>query len=102
MLVIAASADKDVAGIAAALAPAVSAVVATRYQQDRAMDPHALAGLFGTPHVAPDLPSALALARTLGSEVVVAGSLFLVGEARVLLLGAPADPVPAAEKFAPG
>jgi dihydrofolate synthase/folylpolyglutamate synthase len=102
VLVIAASADKDVAGIAAALAPAVSAVVATRFQQERAMPPAELAARFHTPHMAPDLPTALALARTLGRDLVVAGSLFVVGEARVLLLGAPADPVPAAEKFAPG
>jgi dihydrofolate synthase/folylpolyglutamate synthase len=103
VLVVAASADKDIAGIAAALAPAVTAVVATRYQQDRALDPAALAAAFGTRHVAPDLAAALVLARELaaGAPVVVAGSLFLVGEARVLLLGAPADPVVATEKFAP-
>ena len=102
VLVIATSSDKDIAGLAAALAPAVAAVVATRYQQDRALDPVAVAAAFHTPHVAADLTAALALARSLarGAPVVVAGSLFLVGEARVLLLGAPADPVPANETFA--
>jgi hypothetical protein len=42
---------------------------------------------------APDLASALTTARALGSPILIAGSLFLVGEARVLLLGAPADPI---------
>lgn len=89
-LVIAASADKDVAGIAAALAPAVGAVIATRYQQDRALAPAALAAYFAGATTAPDLRAALAAAPP--GPVLVAGSLFLVGEARVLLLGAPADP----------
>jgi N-acetylmuramic acid 6-phosphate etherase len=40
----------------------------------------------------PFVVAALARARALGGPVLVAGSLFLVGEARVLLVGAPADP----------
>ncbi|HEY0195326.1 MAG TPA: cyanophycin synthetase [Kofleriaceae bacterium] len=96
VLIAAISADKDVAAIAAALAPAVRAVIATRYQQDRAMDPAALARVFARPALAvstaPDLPAALAMARALGGPILVAGSLFLVGEARTLLLGAPTDP----------
>jgi dihydrofolate synthase/folylpolyglutamate synthase len=102
VLVVALSSDKDVTGIAAALRPACTAVVATRYQQDRALDPAAVAAAFGTDHIAADLGTALALARSLGGPIVVAGSLFLVGEARVMLLGAPADPIVATEKFAPG
>lgn len=113
VLVVACSADKDVRGIAAALAPAVRAVVATRYRQERAMPPAELAARFreaagraGGPSgegpalpvvEAPELAAALAVARTLagpgGASILVAGSLFLVGEARVLLLGAPADPI---------
>ncbi|MCW5808898.1 MAG: hypothetical protein KIT31_41485, partial [Deltaproteobacteria bacterium] len=86
---------------AAALAPAVSAVVATRYRQDRALDPESLAAAFARagvahPAHAPDLATALPLARRIATEaavpVLVAGSLFLVGEARTLLLGAPTDP----------
>jgi dihydrofolate synthase/folylpolyglutamate synthase len=92
VLVIACSADKDIGAIAAALRPAVSGVVATRYQQERAMDPEALARFFDG-ESAPDLDAAVARARQLGSPVLVAGSLFLVGEARVRYLGAPADPV---------
>ena len=97
VLVVAVSADKDVAGIVAALAPAVRAVIATRYQQDRAMEPEALAAIFAqfgaTSASAPDLRAALAAAAAYGAPILVAGSLFLVGEARTLLLGAPTDPL---------
>src|SRR6185295_4730569 len=48
VLIAAVSADKDIAAIARALAPAVRAVVATRYQQERAMDPARLAAAFAT------------------------------------------------------
>lgn len=100
VIVLAVSADKDVRGIAAALAPVARAVVATRYLQERALDPAALAAVVaevagpGVPVVhAADLPAALAAARAFGGgPIVVAGSLFVVGEARVLLLAAPADP----------
>ena len=106
-LVLAASADKDVRAIVEALLPAVGDVIATRYQQDRAMAPDELAAVVrgaaadaaaavdGGRRIgsAPALESALALARTCGGPILIAGSLFLVGEARVLLLGAPADPV---------
>jgi len=96
VLVVAVSADKDVPAIAAALAPAVRAVIATRYQQDRAMDPAQLAVVFGGT-AAPDLRTALAAASAIavahGAPILIAGSLFLVGEARTLLLGAPTDPM---------
>jgi dihydrofolate synthase/folylpolyglutamate synthase len=99
------SADKDAAAIADALSPVVRAVIATRYQQERAMDPAALAAVFAARSAraeaasrmpvlaAPDLPAALAAAAAHGEPVLVAGSLFLVGEARTLLLGAPTDPI---------
>jgi dihydrofolate synthase/folylpolyglutamate synthase len=97
VLVAAVSADKDVAAIAAALAPAVRAVIATRYQQDRAMDPASLAAVFAQSGLAsataPELRAALAAASAYGAPILVAGSLFLVGEARTLLLGAPTDPM---------
>ena len=96
VLVIAVSADKDVHGIARVLAPAARAVIATRYQQDRSLPPEQLAARFAdlgaTVEHAPDLEAALVAARRHGAPILVAGSLFLVGEARVLLLGAPADP----------
>jgi dihydrofolate synthase/folylpolyglutamate synthase len=92
VLVVAVSADKDVGAIAAALAPAVRAVIATRYQQDRAIEPGQLAAVFGG-SATPDLRAALAVAAGYGETILIAGSLFLVGEARTLLLGAPTDPM---------
>ncbi|HEY6034564.1 MAG TPA: Mur ligase family protein, partial [Kofleriaceae bacterium] len=97
VLVLAVSADKDVRAIVRELAPAVRAIVATRYQQDRALDPEALAAIVrefaSDVRVAPDLRSAVELARTIGTPIAIAGSLFIVGEARVAYLGAPSDPV---------
>lgn len=141
-LVIAVSSDKDARQIAEALAPEVSAVIATRYQQERALDPAVLAGVFRsvvstrtTPlpeavapalrsaasigtlepersavqvpprapaipiEAAPDLESAVAAARAYGTPVLIAGSLFLVGEARTRYLGAPTDPIVATESL---
>jgi len=122
LLILAVSADKDVGAIAAALAPVVGDVIATRYQQERALEVDALAAIVRaavmdarTPPrddlaamddpttrglrswavaAAPDLGEAIAVARTRGAtSILIAGSLFLVGEARALLLGAPTDPV---------
>ncbi len=93
VLVTSISADKDVSALVGELRGQVSAIVATRYQQDRALEPEALAAICGTPHHAPDLHAAVTLARTLGSPILIAGSLFLVGEARALYLGAPVDPI---------
>ena len=105
VLVIGVSADKDVRAILGALRRVTSRVVATRYQQDRAMPVAELAAIaaeLGYPVVdsAPDLASALARARARVAEtgrptdgILVTGSLFLVGEARTLLIGAPTDPI---------
>jgi len=97
VLVLAVSADKDVRAIVRVLAPAVRAIVATRYQQDRALDPEAVAAIArefsDDVRTAPDLLAAVTLARTIGSPIAIAGSLFIVGEARVAYLGAPSDPV---------
>jgi dihydrofolate synthase/folylpolyglutamate synthase len=105
VLVLAISADKDATAIAEALVPEVRAVVATRYQQERALDPEALARELrevGGVRVetAPELEAAVARARQLGDRVLVAGSLFLVGEARTRFLGAPSDPFVATELVA--
>jgi dihydrofolate synthase/folylpolyglutamate synthase len=97
VLVIAVSSDKDASAIAAALAPEARAVIATRYQQERALPPEQLASAFGGCEIAPDLAAALARARALGGPVLVAGSLFVVGEVRALELGAPADPIALAD-----
>jgi len=99
VLVLAVSADKDLDAIVRALAGVVSAVVTTRFQQARALEPVELARIVGrvTPQLPvvaePDLTSALVQARRLGTQIVVAGSLFIVGEARVLLCGAETDPI---------
>ena len=105
VLVLALSADKDARAIVAALAPAVRAIVSTRYQQERALDPAALAAIAREQHpevhVAARLDDAVSLARELGTPVLVAGSLFLVGEARARYLGAPADPIAVSDPAPP-
>jgi len=99
-LVLAVSADKDVAGILAPLVPVFATLVATRYQQPRALDPAALATAaraagFTDVSEAPSLPDALLtmVHSTIVRSVVIAGSLMLVGEARSRLVGAPTDPM---------
>ncbi len=141
-LVLAVSADKDVRAIVRELLPAVGDVIATRYQQERAMLPADLARVVAsvsaedhlatvssvpgkpdivivtkseitdngelvgtvdnhrTCHVEPDLVHALLRAAELVAPVLVAGSLFLVGEARTLLVGAPTDPILATDPSA--
>ncbi|HEY1552182.1 MAG TPA: Mur ligase family protein [Kofleriaceae bacterium] len=96
VVVLAISADKDARAIVAALAGDAIAVVATRYRQDRAMAPEELARIARTVtdvavDAADDLDAALAIAERYAAPIVIAGSLFLVGEARVRLLGAPSD-----------
>ncbi len=107
VLVLAVSSDKDVAGIAAPLWPHFDAVIATAYRQERAMAAGALVEALGTLgageaehrpglHQAAEVEAALALARQLagpGGSIVVAGSLFVVGEARVAVLGGEVDPL---------
>jgi dihydrofolate synthase/folylpolyglutamate synthase len=98
------SRDKDVAGLLAPIAPRVRAIVATASAHDRALPPGDLALAArtlmpaGAVHEAPDLAAALELAESLlapRGAILVAGSLFLVGEARALLLGDRPDPQPA-------
>jgi dihydrofolate synthase/folylpolyglutamate synthase len=100
VLVLAVSRDKDVAGIVAPLAGRARAVVVTAYGQERAMPAAELAALVrvtapGTLcEEAPDTAAALTRARTLAGAdgtVLVAGSLFLVGEARQTLCGETPD-----------
>jgi len=100
VLVLAVSADKDVAGIVDALVPVVDAAVATRYDQPRSLEPAVLAGLVAARGIAvteaAGVPAAIAAARTRAGPtgaVIIAGSLFAVGEARVHLLGLAADPI---------
>ncbi|HTA20877.1 MAG TPA: Mur ligase family protein [Polyangia bacterium] len=91
--------DKDAAGILAALAPTVGIIIATQSSNPRALPAIDLAAVarahLPNVKVAPDAIIALNLARRfVGHEglVVVAGSIFLVGELRAHLLGEAVDP----------
>jgi dihydrofolate synthase/folylpolyglutamate synthase len=96
--------DKDAAGILAALAPAVSSIVATRSSNARCLSPAELAALARPlcpdTHASADPLAALDLARGLagpGGLVLIAGSIFLVGELRAHLMGEPVDPTPTSD-----
>jgi dihydrofolate synthase/folylpolyglutamate synthase len=87
-------ADKDVRGLAQELFPLARAVVLTRSRIARAAAPEEIAartkGLAKRVHLEADVRKALALARRLARKrdtVLVAGSLYLVGE--VLSLSRP-------------
>jgi dihydrofolate synthase/folylpolyglutamate synthase len=85
-LVIAVMRDKDVAGILGALAPAISALIATRASNPRTADPQVIAEQARL--VAPQLPievrsdlrGALDAAWHLSPKIVIAGSIFLLGD----------------------
>lgn len=103
-LVFGASRDKDVAGVLSALAPSASSLILTRATlSPRALPPSeaaALATSLGlrvtSAHDDPrEAVSAAADGRTSGS-VLVAGSLYLIGEIRPWLLG---RPVPGWERW---
>jgi dihydrofolate synthase/folylpolyglutamate synthase len=94
-LVVACLADKDIRGILAALAPATGRLVVTTNRSPRAAPAERLrkeaeaVGLHA--EVAPDVATAVGRAVDTAGEgeaVVVTGSLYTVGEARDLLLGA--------------
>jgi dihydrofolate synthase/folylpolyglutamate synthase len=95
VLLFAAMNDKDVAGLARPLLRGASALVLTRPRLARALEPEDLARLLGRAargaHLQRSVPRALALARRLARAegrsipVVVAGSLFLVGEVKARL-----------------
>lgn len=90
-IVFAAMADKDIAGIAEALAPSASFFACTTVNSPRAATPEAVAGIVrqvapnSTILIAASPEIALAGAAPLGAPVVVAGSLYLAGEIRELL-----------------
>jgi len=85
-LVFAAMRDKNADGILRALAPAVSGIVITRATNPRSADPNALAA--AARRAAPGLPvevadnaaDALRLAFDRAPRIVVAGSIFLLGD----------------------
>jgi dihydrofolate synthase/folylpolyglutamate synthase len=85
-LVFAAMRDKDTRRMFEALLPTVSAVIVTRARNARSADPGALSREAAA--IAPDIPvlvepvtgDALAAAWKLSSPIVVAGSIFLLGD----------------------
>jgi dihydrofolate synthase/folylpolyglutamate synthase len=85
-LVFGAMRDKDVHGMLSVLLPAVSQMIVTRASNSRSAEPEALAAEAQT--IAPSLDvkviaspaAALAAAWTSSSRVVVAGSIFLLGD----------------------
>ena len=96
--------DKDARSLVAALAPAIGTLVATRSASARATPPAELAA--AARDVVPettaieDPAAALAEARRRAGPdglVVIAGSIFLVGELRARLLGEPVDPRPVSD-----
>jgi dihydrofolate synthase / folylpolyglutamate synthase len=99
-LVLGLSVDKDARAIAAPLCEVARAVVATQAGNERALAAVELAGAIRAVApgleiaAAPSTAAALELARTLAGgagRIAVAGSLFLVGEAREILLGVGRD-----------
>jgi dihydrofolate synthase / folylpolyglutamate synthase len=88
--------DKDAAALLRPLRPIVQRIVATRPPNPRGLAAAALAERLGGDVVAIEDPmAALAAARAPGALTVVAGSLFLVGWLRAMLLGEPIDPIAA-------
>jgi dihydrofolate synthase / folylpolyglutamate synthase len=85
-LVFAAMRDKDVDGMFRELLPAVSAVIATRAGNQRSADPESIAARARAIApalrvvVEPSLADALAAAWCLSPRIVVAGSIFLLGD----------------------
>jgi dihydrofolate synthase / folylpolyglutamate synthase len=78
--------DKDVRGMLQALLPAIGALIVTRASNPRSADPSTLAA--HARKIAPDLPivveasptAALAAAWLRAPRIVVAGSIFLLGD----------------------
>lgn len=79
--------DKNIRAITEALFPIATELILTAPAIDRAMPPHDISAP-PTARIAPTVAEALKLARQAAPEdiVLITGSLFLVGEARALLL----------------
>jgi dihydrofolate synthase / folylpolyglutamate synthase len=101
-LVFGAMGDKDVGAMLETLAPAASTIVLTRPDSPRALAPEALAAalpLGSDPVLVESVDDALVHASNVTpreGSICVAGSLYLVGEAKSVLANRP--PVPNAEK----
>ncbi len=93
VLLFGAMADKDWRGMLATLRPHVDEVVAAAPDLPRAERPETIAAEAGA-HPASSLQDAVAKARALAGEgeVIVAGSIYLMGAVRALVLGIDPDP----------
>lgn len=87
IFIIGASADKDIAAIAAELAPLADSVIATRSRHPRASDPKVVADEFAQQRIEAEVAEdvALAVSKAQGSAgrndlICATGSLFLVAE----------------------
>ncbi len=85
--------DKDAAAMLAPLQPLVARVILTSPPSPRARDPETLRALAPGATVFPSVAGALDAACAGNGLVVVAGSIFLVAEARRLLTNEPSDPL---------
>jgi dihydrofolate synthase / folylpolyglutamate synthase len=109
IVVLAVTSDKDAAGVVDPLVAGADHVVVCETRNERAMRRAALAAVVGRRFTGPidqagSVAAALDRAAGLaGAEglVVIAGSLFLAGEAREHLLGEPADEVPLGDPLGP-
>ncbi|MBI3400577.1 MAG: bifunctional folylpolyglutamate synthase/dihydrofolate synthase [Acidobacteria bacterium] len=85
-LVFAAMRDKNIAGILAPLAPVIDSLIVTRASNPRSADPSAIVGHARAVapslvvSIAPSPAEALALAWRKSPAIVVAGSIFLLGD----------------------
>jgi dihydrofolate synthase/folylpolyglutamate synthase len=103
VLVFAVSNDKDLAGMFRELRPAFSQVIFTRYVSNpRAVPPAELQALWGGGLVIDSPAEAVATAMRLAPMVCVAGSVFLAGEIRALLMGPGEANLPRASSGLPG
>jgi len=93
---------KEPLSVIAPLRPLAARAVFTRPRSSRAIAPEVLAGLVPGSEVAPDLATALRVGSRDTIPTLITGSLYLVGEARGLLLGEPCDPVRIADPIAAG
>jgi dihydrofolate synthase/folylpolyglutamate synthase len=86
-LVFGAMSEKDYVGMLSELSPVVASVTLTRPPNDRARDPFEMLGVVPGAVVESDLASALDRTRRFHDSrpVLVTGSLYLVGETKVLL-----------------
>lgn len=95
-LVFSAVAGKEIEAILETLAPLAEKIFLCPVDTPRAVSPDALAACLPTnapPHeIHGSLESAFAAARSGSAPILVAGSLFLVGEARAMLTGAEFQP----------